>query len=311
MAIVKERIITVINRVRNDKSLRLKIAVFFVVVFLLYLHFKDIDNRNVELTYKVFDLKSGSSRFLYSVSLDKDDFKIKEFTNDELTKNYCDQFGLFFGWMITMNPMIVRCSPQRKRLQDVYTNGDWSYIIKTEHLPVGQNNKYLLRSDYSMVDKLTGDVINNPINKHSNDLIFASTISKNNKIFTFDKSKRVINEVKQDGSRVEVVKLPWSFFGFIGVGSYVNSMISSDNGDYLFVVSNIQLRGFNPSTYLLIVNVGTHSIIYKKKISNQHTHSVFMQNQTNGITFNFRTWDAKLHAYKLKFNEKKGNKYEN
>jgi hypothetical protein len=297
-------------KIKNNKLSQLKIALLSIVVFLLYLHFKDIDNENVELIHKVFDVKSGHNSYIYTVYTENDELKYNEYTNEEMTQRYCVKFESKFLILISSHPMVVRCQfYDGQELDDRITNGVWSYNLESNYMPAGQNNQYLLRSDYSLVDKYTGQVITGPLTKlklnhRTKELIYASTISKNNRIFNTDNEKKVINEIMSDGTQVKVIDLPWSFFGIVGVGTNIRTMNVSDDGNYLYFISDITVRGFSPDLYFYMVDVKEQSIKYKKKLSNKFGNRFFyINNQADGVVFTFRNSNKKLYTYWLKFNK--------
>ena len=283
----------IINKIKSDRSLQLKIALFSVVIILLYLHFKDIDNKYVNLISKEINRKS--------------------FDTIILTQKYCPEFYASSTKLLSERPMVLECVSYDTKLtkaNHIITNGEWIYDVKKTEIIVGTGEKYILLNNCSTIDKVTGEMSKNKIlrlpehdkelerrvarsgqkkrnNYGSVRLYRPSTVSNNMRFFVSNFFNGIIQEIGLDGEITHIIKVQ-DYWSNLYTRMHISSIVSSDDGNYLFVLVKDTKYGwvFPPGLKLLIIDVKDKAVIYKKTfISSSMFVASKLQIKSNEVSF--------------------------
>lgn len=261
--------------------------------------------------------------FVNTDSFEKGDFTFKDnsveilaesqLTFSEIEQKYCNKQGLNLKAIISNNPMTVACSQSNDIKGNYVVSDKWYYSkILVKHMIVGQTEQYLLRHDYSKVDKFTGEVIENSIVNNSEKKYrkgvrtgSSATLSKNGRFFTAvtgsTDSSGLVVEVNKDGEKTKIIEFATGFFF---KSPYVEAMASSDNGNYLYMFVSKDMRGSH-DLYMYIVNVETKSIVLRKKLiwKTPTARSFYILNKIDHMLMIYDESSVRgyVNAFKIKF----------
>ena len=353
----KEQVILFLNKIKNNRSLQVKIALIVGVLLLYHFLFGGIGNKNVEIESATQEITNRAS--IYSVSLENDKLKVHEYHRDDLSGKYCKnvadyytllrvisfdpmvvecratkevygitivnndksynldyflsskqdykaiigdrldrdikdneliipdnsgltaediegkyclQFGLKLKKILELNPIKVVCGYPDIEKKRFVTNGSWMFIVENYDFGIhGQNEQYLVREDYSLVNKMTGEiteniVINTMAEKGSNNKLHingVATVSKNKRFFIsqYGDWTNSVAEVDKNG---KITKLQ-DFYPTLLHSPQVNSIRASDDGKYLYIVVRKLSRG-SGDLYFYIIDTDSKSMIYRKTL---------------------------------------------
>ena len=221
-------------------------------------------------------------------------------TVTEIENKYCKQFHLKLRKIIEANPMKVVCGYNDSAKKSYITNGDWMFVVENYDFVIeGQNEQYLVRRDYSLVNKMTGEITISNINS---EIIGVATVSKNKKFFVsqYHDWGDSVAEVDKNG---HITKLH-EFHGFIKTPS-VRYIRASDKDNYLYVLVEETQRG-PVDLILYIIDVKSKSIIYKKTLESNVSSidNIYLHKQHESILFVYRLYRT-LKTFRVFYKTKK------
>ncbi len=139
----REKFNKLIIKVKNNRSLQVKVALVVGVLLLYHFLFGDIGNWNVKIesivqknAYQVDDRARDS---LFSVSLENDELKINKFSKIKLEKKYCSNVDNYHKLrrVLSFEPIVVECDSMKDIFYEVViTDG------KTFHKSGYSENRY-------------------------------------------------------------------------------------------------------------------------------------------------------------------------
>ncbi len=299
-------------KVKNSRSLQVKIALVVGALLLYHFLFGDIGNRNVEIESIILESPFigvyPPRDAIFSVSLENDKLKINKFSKFEIDEKYCRSIeGSYkLNSVISFYPIIVECEPAISVVDDVIiTNGKWMQFAKHRNSISGQNEKYLLLEDYSLINKLTGEITQNKITNSANgyrlQINGAATVSENKQYFISYRSSVPQNpslvKINKTGEIIPIYKFNnYDFFK----SAHIKKMVSSKEGDYVFMLVE-KTRRMPGDLLLYIVDVKNKSLIYRETLDEyQHGYqNIYIRNQSDTILFIFKA-SSIVYAYKVK-----------
>jgi hypothetical protein len=224
---------------------------------------------------RILDYNTRISEHLINI----DDSEVTIPTNislsfSEIENKYCNNFNLKLIQILEANPMKVICGyPDSILFTNYVTSGKWFFMLnKLDFNIEGQNEKYLVREDYSLVDKITGEitkdtVINTMPEKGSYNKLHingVATVSKNNRFFISQHSEwtNSLAEVDKNG---KITKLQEFYTSLSLHIPQINAIWASDDGKYLYMVVEKRSRG-SDDLYFYIIDTHSKSMIYRKTL---------------------------------------------
>lgn len=206
---------------------------------------------------------------------------------EEKLGSYCYKHDYIYlrQKVYSLNPLVVYCYNGGP----ILTNGEWIYLLTSKKRVIGHNEQYILISDFTLLNKLSGEVLTDNVTKkypktnynkvyHSG----AAAVSKNKRFFTFDIDNRTISEINSQGVKKKIIKLPITILGV----TVVEEMVASDDGNYLFVITKESRRGTGDAFFHMI-DVKSKSIIFEKYLGNMSIFQGFLQMFSDNIIISF------------------------
>ncbi len=305
----KEQLILFLNKIKNNRSLQVKIALIVGVLLLYHFIFGDIGNRNIEIEsitlenpfIGVYPPRDA----VFSVSLKNDKLQINKFSKFEIDEKYCKSIeGSYkLNKVISFYPIIVECEPAISVVDDVIiTNGKWMQFAKHKNSISGQNEKYLLREDYSLINKITGEITENKITSSANGrrlhINGVATLSENMRYFItpYSKSGDSIAEIDKLGG-VTILHKFTSYLLFKRTN--IVELITNENGNYIFMI--VKKRSRSPADLLFyIIDVKNKAILYRKTLeqNQQGYYNIYINSFHDNILFIYESISG-IHAYKV------------
>lgn len=380
------------NKIKNNRSLQIKIVLVIGIVLSYYFLFGDIGNWNVKIESITQKSDQPFRDYIYSVSLENDKLKINKFTKSEIEKTYCRDIDNHhkIRRVLSFNPIIVECEPNmyvygviivngetsrkvgyksltnhliyswegtkreykykdtviklptnsnltidaieqkyckefdlklRKIIEvepmevacglpdfarsKYITNGNWMHLAdKLDDIVVGQNEKYLLREDYSLIDKITGKITENNITSSTSGrrlhINGTATLSKNMRYFVRGHTKSMdptIDEINEVGEKT----ILYTFNNYIFFkDAHISALTSSHDGNYVFMLVSKSHRMPGGDLLFYIIDVRNRSILYRKILerNTQGLRNYYISNQSGNILFKYQAYGL-VYAYKV------------
>ena len=285
------------------------IVFLFFILFIYRLQYVEIKNKEVVLVkYREILNKTMKKNEVMFPSIDSNKLVGIKYNLSSLSAEYClDSQPISSRKIISNDPLIVNC--------DGYyvSNGQWRYnLYSNSQQIIGDNSKYLILSDLSLIEKSSGNQIKHFIGKKNtsnlsqiNSYGGSSAISLNMRIFTTKivekrkflekQSSIIINEVNAKNENKLIIEIMKSTDGNLSVPI----IKSSKNGKYLFVLVENTRRG-QGDLFIFIIEVQSKLVILKKTLESNSVNigSYYLKVQDENILLSYSN-PSKLFWYKF------------
>jgi hypothetical protein len=191
------------------------------------------------------------------------------------------------------------------------TNGKWMHLSdKHGNYVVGQNEKHLLREDYSLIDKITGKITENNITSSTSGrrlhINGTATVSKNMRFFTNQGIRNSIDTSLVEINKVGETTVLHKFNSYIFFKTaHISALTSSHDGNYVFMLVDKISRSSGTDLLFYIIDVRNKSILYRKILERNKTglRNYYISNQSGNILFKYQVY-SQVYAYKIVLNNK-------
>jgi len=281
---------------------------------------------DINMKHKTFKLNnSDRGKVVYYASIDNGKINIHKKSIAGLRNKYCLKIksksfikGLQKNIKVhSMDPIIVECkSTQNKELLKKLVSDTWVYSLSLFNRVVGKGNGYFILSNKELVEIKTGNIISdnalyNYYNKSNKKRLFESfnkaTNFSGNLFFIYNDFKSInspelntIYFINNKSIKTKLVNLP-QVKGIPRSEIYMEEMLVSKDGKYLYLLAAIQRRGGQQNLRFMVVDIVSKSIIFVKTlVENREFTEVSFQEFNEEIAIMFTVRSSKIELYTFK-----------